>query len=94
MNSILTSKPDMLEEVTAAALKQLLDSDLGTEEYGRRLDQIVTLYALKKQDASNRVSKDVIWTVVGNLAGIGMILSYEHARVITSKAFSLILKPR
>jgi hypothetical protein len=40
------------------------------------------------------VSKDVLAPVVGNLVGIMAILSHERMNVITTKAMSLIIKPK
>lgn len=87
-------KTDVLEDTIAAALKQLIETPLGTDEYDRKVDQITKLYDMKKRSASDAVSKDVIWTVCGNLAGILMILNYERAHVVTSKAIGFVLKPR
>jgi hypothetical protein len=35
-----------------------------------------------------------MWTVIGNLTGILLILNYERAHVVTSKAIGFVLKPR
>jgi hypothetical protein len=88
------AKPNILDDTIAEALKQLSGIKVDDEVYSRRLDQIAKLYKLKEQEAPRRVSPDVIWTVLGNLTGIAMILGYEHARVVTSKAIGFVLKPR
>lgn len=90
----LTTKTDVLEDVIRAALKQLIDEPLGTDEYDRKVDQIAKLYDLKKQSASDKVSKDTLYTVCANLAGILLILNYERAHVVTSKAIGFVMKPR
>lgn len=90
----LTTKSDVLEDVIRAALKQLIDEPLGTDEYDRKVDQIAKLYDLKKHSASEKVSKDTLYTVVANLAGILLILNYERAHVVTTKAVGFIMKPR
>ena len=90
----LTTKTDVLEDVIRAALKQLIDEPLGTDEYDRKVDQIAKLYELKKHNASERVSKDTLYTVVGNLTGILLILNYERMHVVTSKAVGFVMKPR
>lgn len=89
-----STKTDVLEDTIAAALKQLIDTPLGTEEYATMVNQVTKLYELKKSNASQRVSPDTMWTVIGNLTGILLILNYERAHVVTSKAIGFVLKPR
>lgn len=91
---LLSTKTDVLEDTIAAALKQLIDTPLGTEEYAEKLSQIKGLYELKKSNSSQSVSPDTMWTVIGNLTGILLILNYERAHVVTSKAIGFVLKPR
>ena len=91
---LLSTKTDVLEDTIAAALKQLIDTPLGTEEYTDKVAHVKELYALKKSNASERVSPDTMWTVIGNLTGILLILNYERAHVVTSKAIGFVLKPR
>ena len=90
----LSPKTDVLEDVIRAALQQLIDEPLGTDEYDRKVDQIAKLYELKKHNASERVSKDTLYTVIGNLTGILLILNYERMHVVTSKAVGFVMKPR
>jgi hypothetical protein len=90
----LSTKTDVLEDVIRAALKQLIDEPLGTDDYDRKVDQIAKLYDLKKHSASDKVSKDTLATVCANLAGILLILNYERMHVVTSKAVGFVMKPR
>lgn len=50
----------------------------------------------KKAELGRRfkVSHDTLAIVVGNLLGIGVVVAYERAHVLTSKAFTNVLKPR
>jgi hypothetical protein len=50
--------------------------------------------SLWEAQRTNKLSADTITTVIGSLAGIGMILSYEHVNVITSKALGFVMKPK
>lgn len=49
---------------------------------------------LKQSEAEkpDRVSKETLAVIGANIAGIVMILGYERANVIASKAFSLIMR--
>lgn len=79
-------RDDMLLEVKGYAL----DSD----EYIKIIDQIVKVQTLIDANRRQSVSPDTIAMIVGNLAGIGLILSYERVNVIASKAVGFVLKLR
>lgn len=63
-----------------------------TEEYAKITDQLKKLYKLKAKP--ERVSKDTLAVVLGNILGIVMIVGHERAHVVTSKALSFVLKTR
>lgn len=90
----IQTKPTVLEETIDAALAELKDLKTTDTDYQTTLDRVKELYKLKEQDAPKRVSPDTLATVLGNLAGIVLILNYEQAHVVTSKAISFVLKPR
>jgi len=48
--------------------------------------------ATYKKDGS--VSMDTIITVTANILGIALVLGYEQAHVVTSKALNFIIKPK
>lgn len=64
----------------------------GESEYGDMVDQLAKLYKLKEFDTKKRVSPDTLAIIAGNLTGIVLVLGYERAGVITSRAFNLIGK--
>jgi hypothetical protein len=68
--------------------------DIDSPEYRAALDALVVLNKIKADFQPDRVSKDT-WVIAGsNLLGIGAIVFHERAAVITSKALSLVLKPK
>lgn len=85
-----------LEEAITKALQELQNHQPYTTEYIKALEQIEKLYKLRapKPELQKPVSLDTVLTVAGNLAGIVIVLGYERAHVLTSKAFGLIIKPR
>jgi hypothetical protein len=85
--------PTKLDEVIDAALTQMLSVSPTTEDYARAADQVTKLYKLKEASTPKRVSSDTMAVVLGNLAGIGMILSYERVHIVTSKAIGFVLRP-
>lgn len=64
-----------------------------TDEYSATTDQLSKLYTLQT-NKSDRLSKDTLALVAGNLAGIVMILGHERAHVIASKALAFVIKAR
>ena len=71
---------------------ELLDKD--SKEYRTRVVHLERLYKAKGYDKSRHVSPDTIAIVAGNLLGILIILGYEKANVITSKALGFVIKGR
>lgn len=83
-----------LEEAIDAALCDLKNIRIDSPDYPSAVDQVAKLYKLKEQDTPKRVSADTLAMIGGNLAGIALILGYERANVVTSKALGFVLKLR
>jgi hypothetical protein len=62
--------------------------------YSTMTENVERLYKAKSYEKTRGVSPDTIITVVGSLLGIILILGYEKAGVITSKALGFVLKGR
>jgi hypothetical protein len=88
------SEPTGLQLVIDALEARLQKAQPDTDEYPKMVEQLGKLYKLKESDSPKRLSPDVALTVAGNIAGILLILQYERAHVITSKALSFVLKLR
>lgn len=65
-----------------------------SDEYSICIDQLTKLYAIKANQGRDRISKDTLAAVIGNLAGIVLIVGHERAHVVTSKALSFVMKAR
>lgn len=89
----LATDPTPLDIAIGAVLQEMSVETSDTKEYAAMADQLVKLMKLKKEvEPSRRVSPDVLATIVANLAGIAMIIGYERANVITSKAIGFVAK--
>jgi hypothetical protein len=88
--------PQELKDAITKALNELAEHETYSPEYVKALEQIEKLYKLRnpKPELRKPVSMDTVWVVAGNLVGIGMIIGYEKAHVISSKALGFILKAR
>lgn len=83
-----------LEQAMSEVLFEMHGFGSESEEYAQQVDQLVKLHALQQCDKPQRVSADTLAIVAGNLLGIGLILSYERANVVTSKALNFLFKLR
>lgn len=88
-------KPDsQLQREFCRALSLLEESNTDSEFYASTVDQVVKLHKMKEEESSYRVKPDTLALIVANLFGIVLILKHERADIITSKAMSLLLRPR
>lgn len=85
-----TVTPTALDEVITSAISELKGHDANSEEYAKIVLQLTKLHALKSEEKTDRVSKDTLALVLGNLVGIIVIVGHERAHVVTSKALSLL----
>lgn len=83
-----------IQETIDRLLEALAAHQPSSESYSKTADQLVKLYPLLEQDAPKRINPDTLALVLGNLAGIAMIVGHERAHVVTSKALGFVLKLR
>lgn len=90
-----TKDPTPLETATTTAIQTLSHYEPQTEEYGVILERVEKLHDMSRATkAESQVSPETKATIAANLVGIAMILNYEHAHVVTSKALGFILRAR
>lgn len=81
-----------LEKAIDEVFREMATRSSDSDEYAKMVDQLSKLYSLK--ETPKRVSPDTLAIVVGNLAGIILIVGHERMNVVTSKALSFVLKLR
>ena len=64
------------------------------DEYTTMAENLERLYKAKGCETPNRISPDTMAIIAGNLFGILLIMNYEKAGIITTKAISFVLKGR
>lgn len=57
-----------------------------SEDYAKMVKQLNKLYKLKNTSRSQRVSPDTLALIAGNIAVTLVIVGYEHAHVVTTRA--------
>lgn len=88
----MNSKKSSLDDEIESVVEQMALLSADTENYTTMAKNLEVLMNAKAKQASTGVSKDTVVTVGANLAGIVLVLGYEKANVIASKAFGLISK--
>lgn len=86
----------LLDEMIANAHSEAASLYVQSDEYAAAVKNIAELYKIKisVEEKTDRVSKDQMLAVVGNLAGIVAILGYERVHVISSKAIGFVIKAK
>ena len=87
-------KKTKLDEAIDDALDELKGFDAAEDGYQKMITNIDTLIKLKVIEKPDRMSKDTLAVVAGNLLGIVAIVAYEQRHVMQSKALGFILRSR
>lgn len=86
---------EMLDEAITDCFKEMQGLNSDSDEYGEMNKNVQKLIATRSELTSKRrVSPDTIALILANLAGIVLILGYERAGVIASKALGFVSKLR
>lgn len=85
-----------LDSEIARVQEYLTNQNPITKEYALASEQLMHLYKIRSESETShdRISRDAILSVAGSLAGIAMIVEYERAHVIASKAIGFVSKLR
>lgn len=82
-----------LDEEIERVLHDLKDVSIKDQEYPKLVETLTKLYSLKPEQPKP-ISNDTLAMIAGNLAGIVLIVGYERANIVTSKALGFVLKLR
>ena len=93
------NKTNLEKEIDALIKNLSTISTIDSEDYEETLSKIERLATLKEKLEKakvneDKVSKDTLVVVAGNLLGIGLILGHERLNIITSKALSFVIRGR
>lgn len=83
-----------LDVVIDDLLSEMKTLTSNTKEYALALDHLSTLYKIKEANSKKKLSPDTKALIAANLAGILVIVGFEKANVVTSKALSFVMKLR
>jgi hypothetical protein len=86
----------LVELELTRALTELSKHQVGTDGYAQTMKMVTELHKMKESEKSepDRISKETMLVVGANLLGIVMVLYHERANVITSRAMTMLPKPK
>jgi hypothetical protein len=87
-------EPSVLDEPIGKVLTEMNTYDPETEEFRHAMEYLERLIKLKAEERPQRVSRDTMWIVGGNLIGILIIVAYEQKHAMVSKGMGLLLKTK
>lgn len=89
-------KTHALDETIADVISEIKDADAGSEQQSALVVSLETLMTLRIADKASAkypvITPDAIASIAANLLGIGLILGFEKANVITSKGLNFVPK--
>jgi len=85
-------KSDLILDTINAALKEAELHDPSSEDYTTIARNVETLMKAKALGENKKLSPDAILGAATSILGIIAVLQYERLAVVSSKAFSLIMK--
>lgn len=94
---MLARKPEQrtrLDDVIDELLNRMIEETDDADKYAKMVGQLDRLHKMREQYLPKRVSPDTLAIIAGNLIGIVLILGYERANVMTSKAIAFVLRLR
>lgn len=81
-----------LQEAIDAVLNEMKTFGPDSPEYPKLLKTLKVLCKMKADEGRRPVSKDVVWTVLGNIGCVLAIVAYEQRHVMTTKAMTFIAR--
>jgi hypothetical protein len=75
-------------------LQEMDETETKSERYPDLMADLERMTKVRAEQRRVQVSQDTIALIIGNLAGILLIIAYEQKHVMSSKGFTQILRPK
>lgn len=85
-------KEEPIDGQISAVLNEMDDANTLSDDYPKLLGYLERLTKVKAGNKPSPVSRDTIILVLGNLAGVLIIVAYEQKHVLTSKGFNQLIR--
>jgi uncharacterized protein YdcH (DUF465 family) len=91
--TVKDTTPSALDEIIERFEKVMVELDPTDVNYQKMLDQLNQLYKIRETEKSpRRVDANTLAIILGNLAGIVLVINAERLHVLTSKAASMAFR--
>lgn len=90
-------EPTALDKAIDECIENLKGFDPHTDEYAKTVKQLAELENVRQQSkkkAKSMFTPDAMLTAGASLLGILLILNYERANVVATKALGFVSKPK
>ena len=94
MRNPFKQRESIVDEAIGDVLTQMRKIGVDSAEYPKLVVQLDRLMEMRAKEPQNRLSKDTLAIVAGNLMGIMLIVAYEQRHVIRQTAINQVLRPR
>lgn len=88
------NEPNLLDTKIEAIHAEMDLTAPDSEEYSKLISRLEQLHKIKAEERKDRVSRDTMWIVIGNLLVAGVIVGHEYGHASASKAWNHIVRPR
>lgn len=90
-----TPEPSDLDKAISRIYEKLQTLECDSDEYAKLLTQVERLHKMKTSEKKDPAVKPEAWVAAGaQLASILVIVGFEQARLLTSKAVGFVNKSR
>lgn len=86
-------EPSGIEKAIDAVLSEMENLNADSDEYAQMVNQLVKLHDMKTKEGRRRPSPDSLVSAAASIIGIALIVGYERAHVVTSRAIGFVPKP-
>jgi len=91
---VFRQRKNVIDEEVERVVGIMKEVNPDQDSYGVMAGNLVKLSQARSENARRDIDPNVVMTVAANLVGILIILKYEKFDILTSKAISMIVKPR
>lgn len=94
MVELFKNAPSKLDDPIDALLEEMEAYSPEDPQYQAALDALERLTKLRAEEYKSRINWDLLAPAAAHIVGIGMIIAYEQKHVMTSKALTMVIKPK
>lgn len=89
-----SNETNLEAQIDAVLASMVACDDKHGETYNKLVENLKTLYALKENEVSprERINVNAVLGLAGTVASVLIVVGYERAHVLTSKAFTAFVK--